>query len=259
VAYHHTLVETVAYLQTSAGAPSVMLSSITPEAPHDPAVVRMTLRRDDLSLRWFDARRALLFPDVDRARALFPEVAPLAASLAPYFADAQLIHRLELPPEDFNRTVDVYEWHPRRALEAALPALRADFTPVGDPGVPLATPTLRLLGYTYAAPDALVTFWQALAAYGPEDTDGVVLFVHVFDQDGQLVGQDDRLDAPAWSWRPGDVFAQVHQVNGGAGEYDVYVGAYDRDTGARLTVAVGEEGSETGHQVLLGLPEGSAP
>ena len=250
VAYHHTLVETARALEASADASPVMLSSITPEAPHDPAVVRMTLRRDDLALRWFDAQRALLFPDEARVRAAFPEVARLHPALEPYFTGAALIDRLELRPDDFNRVVEFYEWSPRAALEAALPALSTAMTPVIDPGAPLAAPTLALLGYTVLPPDTLVTFWRALATYGPEETDGVVLFVHVMDAAGQIVAQEDRLDAPAWTWRPGDAFAQVHVVPGvDLRAHRVYLGAYDRDARTRLTIAIGEA---SGHRALLG-------
>ena len=146
VAYHHTLVETVRYLDASGDATPVMWSSITPEAPHDPAVVRMTLRRDDLALRWFDARRALLFPDEARVRAVLPEVAALDAALWRYFTGAGRVERLEMRADDFNRVVDIYAWEPRAALEATLPGLRTDASPVADADAPLELPALARVG-----------------------------------------------------------------------------------------------------------------
>jgi hypothetical protein len=246
VAYHHTLAETVDYLEHSPDSIPVALSSITPEAPHDPAVVLMTLRRGDLLLRWFDARGALLFPDEEVVRVTLPEVTQLDAALAPYFEAAELAARLEMHPEEFNHVVDVYTWRPRDALDAAVPALKPAAGVVVDGDAPPA-PTLELLGYDDASPGALVTFWRVLRPFGVKDTDGVKVFVHVLDADGNIVSQDDRLDAPAWTWHPGDVFAQVHRVDLGQASA-VYVGAYDRDTFDRLGIQVG---GDVGHQVNL--------
>ncbi|MBN1285308.1 MAG: glycosyltransferase family 39 protein [Anaerolineae bacterium] len=247
VAYHTNLVQTAAYLDASRDASPLLMSSIRPEAPHDPSIVRAVLRRADLRIRWFDARGALVFPDEATVRVALPEITPLDARLAPYFAAAAPVHRVELPPGDFNRTTDIYVWQPRAALARALPGLDTTMTPV-DPAD--GAPVLELLGYAAAPPDALVTFWRALATYGEKETDGIKLFVHVLGADGSLIDQDDRLDAPAWTWQPGDVFAQVHGVDL-RGAHEIVVGAYDRDTLNRLPVLVS---GATGQRVRLDVP-----
>ena len=86
-----------------------------------------------------------------------------------------------------------------------------------------------------------------------KETDGVKLFVHVVDAAGAVVAQDDRLDAPAWTWQPGDAFAQAHHLPGvDLAAHELFLGAYDRDTGARLTLQVGDA---VGHRARIGLPE----
>jgi hypothetical protein len=81
-------------------------------------------------------------------------------------------------------------------------------------------------------------WWEALA---PLDRDYTV-FVHLVDEEGQLVGTGDRppLEGgfPTRLWRPGDGVADEHVVPLPAGlpsgVYTVQVGWYDPLTGARL-------------------------
>jgi hypothetical protein len=67
-----------------------------------------------------------------------------------------------------------------------------------------------------------------------------VLFTHVLNDDGSILVQRDSLDAPSWSWRPGDVVVQIHQLaipgDAAPGDYAAQVGIYDRAGLARLPV-----------------------
>ena len=90
----------------------------------------------------------------------------------------------------------------------------------------------------------VVTYWQVLSVPDFEGEAGleVVLFTHLLNPGGDppLIAQQDRLDAPAWNWHAGEVFAQVHHLvitDGGhaggelsPGLYPVEVGAYTRST-----------------------------
>ncbi|GIW10129.1 MAG: hypothetical protein KatS3mg061_1186 [Dehalococcoidia bacterium] len=77
--------------------------------------------------------------------------------------------------------------------------------------------------------------WEARS----ETDRSYVVFVHVLDAQGRLVGQSDRFPAggaaPTLSWRPGQRVADVHELPvslppGGA----LALGMYDPETGARL-------------------------
>jgi hypothetical protein len=92
----------------------------------------------------------------------------------------------------------------------------------------------------------MMTLWQVLdpANVGPLvppafETDAL-FFTHVLNPDGTILVQGDSLDAPSWSWQPGDLILQIHSIyippETAAGEYQVAVGIYDRQSGLRPVV-----------------------
>jgi len=275
-AYQCTLVETARYLDALPEGGVVVLSTVYPNAPHAPYVFEMSLHRRDrsaersrrsLSLRWFDARRALLLPPEPVARL----IAPSSASLHSYFADLpglRLRERVTLRSDDLDPFFVVYDWEPQVALAALRERAR---------GVPLdlALPVefgavLRLLGYDLRTPVVapggtveLVTLWQVTdpRSLRLRDSSGVnaelVLFTHALDAAGNVVAQEDRLDAPAWDWQAGDVIAQLHRFtlppDLSPGPITLEVGAYRRADLTRLPVLA--NGVVVGDRVLLGPVE----
>jgi hypothetical protein len=81
----------------------------------------------------------------------------------------------------------------------------------------------------------------------------LVLFTHALDAAGTVVGQEDRLDAPAWDWQTGDVIVQVHRFSLrpdlSPGPVVLEVGAYRRADMVRLPVVV--NGTTVADRVLL--------
>ncbi len=65
----------------------------------------------------------------------------------------------------------------------------------------------------------------------------------MLDDDGEILTQQDRLDAPSWAWRMGDVIVQVHSMvvpeSAAPGDYRAIIGIYDPGSKARLPVAGG--------------------
>jgi 4-amino-4-deoxy-L-arabinose transferase-like glycosyltransferase len=90
-AYQHTLIETAKYLDSQPEGGTVALSTVYPEAPHDPYIFEMSIRRRNLVTRWSDARAALVLPAEPFARLILPSSTPLA----PYFADLPGFHTKE--------------------------------------------------------------------------------------------------------------------------------------------------------------------
>lgn len=279
VAHHHTLVETIHYLDARPDIPTdVALSSITPGPFHDPSVLQMMLRRDDLTVRWFDGREALIFPDADESLLVFPEIAPLDGSLAPYFEPyAETLDHIELRPDDFNRVAALSRFRARDALSDALAETQTEvYTHPGDVYVASDETDLRplplqfgqsvmLLGYHITTEESMVeviTFWEVIAP----TQDEVVLFTHAVDPANQIAGQRDYLGVPSDSnaeygnarfligWREGDAFAQLHRLwlVEDVEENDILleIGAYTQPDLVRLPINT-PEGESLGTRVIL--------
>ena len=102
----------------------------------------------------------------------------------------------------------------------------------------------KLVGYDLVArtepgaPVNLILYWQPA---GPTDIHYAV-FVHLIDQEGRILAQDDREPAdgahPTTSWVPGETIADAHTFPFPATETDgpfgLEVGLYDPLTGRRL-------------------------
>jgi hypothetical protein len=231
-----------------------VISSIYPGYYHDPYSFDLVSHRRDLQARWFDGRSALLIPDAEEAVAVFPALAPLDPALAPLFDPyAQQLDRVSLRPDDLNPWFELYRWRPRAALD----------------GLSLTTPVdvghiVAFVGYRLSTPDLpsggtveLLTFWRVLdpAPVSAPHAE-LVLFTHVLDGAGQVVGQQDRLDAPAWNWAAGDLVIQLHRfaLQSGLpdGSYPLEIGAYTRAEGyPRLAVYDSATGSPVGDAIPL--------
>ncbi len=273
VAYHHALVEQARYLDGSPQGGTVSLSSIYPGRFHDPYTMEMSLRRDDLSLRWFDGRYALTFPSSGEGRVIIPSIAQLAPALEPLMiSHGSLVHSEGFRDDDLVTGFDVYRFDGGSALAEVLQSVRDN--PVGwstvntfpreDPTAvyqPLGLPVtldgiVSLLGYDLRTPTIergreieLLTVWRVHESVVPE----VVAFVHLLGSDGQIIGQLDRLDVPSWHWEPGDAFVQLHRFPTDAevrpGVYPLAVGLYQREDSRRLPISM--EDVVVGDRILL--------
>lgn len=260
-AYQHTLVEIARYLDAQSEGGIVAISTIHPQAPHAPYVFDMSLRRR-LSLRWFDARHALVLPPEPAARLIVPS----GAALDPYFADLpglRLRERVVTREDDLDPFFVVYDWEPPAALATLQERMHGELP---DLSLPVDFGAVLLVGYDLRTPEVapgdaveVVTLWQVvdpepLRPRNLSDADeDLVLFTHALDGMGTVAGQDDRLDAPAWDWQAGDAVVQIHRFtlrpDLPGGSLALEVGAYRRADLVRLPVLVG--GSVVGDRVLL--------
>ncbi len=97
-------------------------------------------------------------------------------------------------------------------------------------------PVLTFLGYQPILIDAgsvsLLTAWRV-----EEETERQLkIFVHVLDDNGQIMGQWDGLDVEPTQWQPGDVFIQLHRFifPNNKPWLHLSVGVYDGETLVRL-------------------------
>lgn len=236
-AYFSGLRGVTAFLRDTSFQGLVTLSSPFPDLPHDPFIADLRVRRDDLDLRWFDARAAFVFPQAEQSLLVVPANAypdPIFAAHLP-LADAG---RHIVRESDVDPYFDTLIWNPQKVLDAWLAdgSLTVANPPVNFGGavelVAFKSPAAARIGESAST----ITFWRVAdpAALGPRSpinyAPEAALFLHVLDANGNLITGDDRLQAPAWNWRAGDVFAQIHRaaiLQGAApGEYRLEVGVY---------------------------------
>jgi len=264
-AYQHTLVELAAYLDSQPEDGVVGISTDQPLAPHDPYVFQLSLKRRDLSVRWFDARRAIVVPERARARLVIPSSAtppPILAELP----GLQCMERVQMRTDDLDPWFEVFEWQPRMTRAEVTERMDDSANVSGEAvlseeggrtslGLPATFGgALELLGYDLLTPVVgveeiqLLTVWKAtnpdaIKAADPADVeDEPVVFVHALDGEGALLAQDDRLDAPVWSWEEGDMILQIHRLalppDPDHGPPTLSLGVYRRTDMRRLPVTI---------------------
>jgi len=250
-AYFHNLAEITDYVNRTSYSGAVALSSPFPDLPLDPFIADLRVHRNDLSLYWFDAQRALVFPDAARSLMIVPPNTPLAPELAGRL-DLRKLERVNLRPDDIDPYFDVFEWEPRDAFVRLASKIQTAIAGNRSLGLPVNFGAVELVAYespTQVKPgDAitLMTVWRILdpAALGPAPAhdygQSVAISAQLLDAAHTVVAQEDRLGAPAWNWRSGEAFAQLHRFTVKPdtlpGDYELMVGMYRRDTLKRLAV-----------------------
>jgi 4-amino-4-deoxy-L-arabinose transferase-like glycosyltransferase len=279
--YNHNLVAAARYLRDTPAASAsdaLGISALYPLYYHDPWILRYVAGRDDLQVRWFDGRGAIVYPGEGAARYVFSTLTPLHPALRPEFeSQAVLVERRELDARDQNPAFEIWLWQGQEALSERLGALEAASPMWISPEVRFARPEQRrrldgpamfgdlvaLIGYRIDGQGGaafkiaggetveLVTYWRAYRT--AVDEDDWKTFVHLLDVESRVIGGVDVLNAPPTGWLPGDVIVQVHtfRVDRDAppGEAFLEVGFY-RDATGRLPVGAGE-GETAGDRVLL--------
>jgi 4-amino-4-deoxy-L-arabinose transferase-like glycosyltransferase len=220
------LTDAAGYLDKQPENNPVAVGGWTPETM-DPPTLALTLKREDLALRFFDPRDALIIPGEEPARIIYPTVLPLAP-----FISEQLT-RAGIQPDVYDRFMLVNI----PAGTELIPTL-----PVGE----ILGEELQLVGLNLHdtcfladnAPCQILTYWQVIAPIGEPRR----IFLHVLDENDQIIAQDDRLNAPAEHWQVGDLILQVHFLEiDELGSHPLRIGVYHPQTGRRLLTPAGED------------------
>ena len=263
-AFQSSLTEALRYLDATDDAMPVVMTGLSPHDV-DPWTERSTLRRRDLSIRWVDARSALVLPRGNVARLILLDIIPidpLLSSWAGLTEEAVLVQGEVVPRGGTEHDVDAPVYY-----DPAYTVYRLDVAALGQrvqsaqhqayvgsdpfdavpcPAAPQFGGLVRLIGYEWltqpkpGAPAHLLTFWTALGA-GPSSTlygeAALRTFVHLLDR-GQVVGGVDVLGAAPDTWLAGDVIVQLHTFAypGEPGHYAVELGWYVPPDGPRLPI-----------------------
>ncbi len=172
---------------------------------------------NDVRPRWFDASASLIWPANGGWLAVAVDQTP-DALLEPWWpvgphreAAGQLVLSVDAAP--------AFDW----------PGVDTD---VGG--------ILTFRGYRRLdAPSGRVTMLTAWEVQQATERP-LQIFVHALGGDGQIVGQWDGLDVDPTSWRPGDVFVQLHRFSweDASPQRALVVGVYDGATLDRLSGSV---------------------
>jgi 4-amino-4-deoxy-L-arabinose transferase-like glycosyltransferase len=212
----------------------------------DPIIFDQALNRSDISVRWFDAREALVVAaNADTQRIALPSYTPLADELKLRFLNG-------VAPIAQSKDFKVYLFdaaHFRTQIEA-WPPCAACPTRFNDEVELLGLD--RPLTVSQASKVLpILSAWRVVREGQPGST---AIFVHLLDEHDQMVAQDDRLGVPRHTWQPGDEFVQVHRLavtNVPPGTYRLALGLYNRGDNVRWA-AQDRSGQSVGDHVILG-------
>ncbi len=260
-AYQHTLVESIRHVTANySDADPVLFSTVYPGPAHDSSIALVTAADHPPvgeTARWVDGRYALVLPPA-RTLAVIPASTPPHPAFIPLL---QAIETVDLRPDDLDPRFTLYRLDgPAAAI--ALSAGGALAQPVDFNGAIELTAARWLSESVRPGETAeLLTVWRVLdptragPVVPPSFTTDVVMFAHVLDGAGGILAQSDRLDAPSWAWRTGELIAQVHPMHvpesAAPGEYAAVVGLYDRASDVRLPVANSSETSASSPPLVV--------
>lgn len=189
------------------------------------------------------------------ATVIVQAVAPIDPVFAEVFQrHSERIRSVELRPDDFNGSFDVYRFDATAALTDALKAATIPTTTLNFAN------TVNLIGSEIRTPQVqagqqieVITYWRIASLYDQE----AVLFTHVLsgDPNRPVLAQQDLLDVPSYYWLPGDAFAQVHRftipADAQPGTYPLEVGLYTSADQKRLPL-LDASGNPVGDHTIIG-------
>jgi 4-amino-4-deoxy-L-arabinose transferase-like glycosyltransferase len=211
--WQQALTDAARYLDSSSQSDPVAIGGWTPDTM-DPPTMELTLKREDLGLRYFEPGRAVIVPE--DGRIIFPTALPMHPSLA----EALVAQGLQ-PQANGSFTLiaadgafaEMSEAQPLEVFGRELSLI--DYQVSRDLG------TLEV-----------VAIWRVEQPPGDDRR----IFLHLLDSSGNIVAQDDALGAPAEHWRAGDVIIQRHALVVPAGNdiLEARLGVYEPGSGTRL-------------------------
>ena len=229
--WQEALTDAAAYLDRDPQVQDVAIGGWTPNSM-DPPTMALTLRREDLALRFFDPQQSLLIPASTAGaptQLVHPTILPIAPGLHGPLQSTGVV----------SETSGSFVRYSFRQTPAPMPEAPSDAV-FGDEVAFLGhNASNSCVDHDAETSCVLVTMWRVLQASGVERR----FFLHVVDETGTLLDTADALGAPALYWRSGDVLLQMHEIAPGPlSRHDsLQLGVYDPQSGQRLQTDSGEE------------------
>lgn len=237
--YHADLAATARRIEELDPETPLVVTGLAVHTVYGP-LLELSTQRPTEQVRACDTRQTLIIPVGDNARLLAPNVVPFDEDLLGFLL-AQGARASDRPARAYRE----YTLPPVRTFEAMF-AETVAFLPDGTPSpLPVSfNGYLALIGVKTLA-DRIVPGSQTvvLTAWRVESPPPAALkvFLHLFDSDGNLRAQDDRLlESPPARWTTGDLLLQKHILDLPGdlepGSYVLSVGLYWLPDGPRLPV-----------------------
>ncbi|HUM70314.1 MAG TPA: hypothetical protein PLK31_15890, partial [Chloroflexota bacterium] len=179
---------------------------------------------NDVTPRWVDPATAVIVPNSPRGWLVLAQDTAVAPAIASLIASWPL--RLERDNYIFYQipplVVPTVEPMTRFALDEGSIGLVSGFVGTAVPGQPLL----------------INTAWQQKG--GPQP---IKIFIHVLNENGDIIAQWDGLNVAWEGWQPGDALLHSHAIplpaDLPAGQYEVRIGLYHPQTGQRWQTETG--------------------
>jgi 4-amino-4-deoxy-L-arabinose transferase-like glycosyltransferase len=229
--WQQSLTSAAGYLDTNSASGPVAIGGWTPETMDSPTMM-LSLRRDDLDLRYFDPTQSLIIPAItadQRSRIIRPTILPF---------DPYLETQVNMWGFDGQDMTGFTKYEINSAPNVR-PEIAKDVT-FENQLTFLGFDSFHLGDKTEANSEInLTTYWRV----DEPPTDPRKLFLHLVAEDGDIVDQSDGLGAPAAYWQKGDLIMQRHElvIPSTNSSYTLRLGVYNPETGRRLLTRAGAD------------------
>jgi hypothetical protein len=224
--YHAPTREVANWLNQQAGVNEVAIGTHPAELVLDPVALKLDLKRP-LAASWFDPEAALILP--------VGQTVIVSAMQQPGDNVREILGALSQPSYQ-GESFDVFE---TQALPGDLPPYGAEFAGGG------LSLKIVLRSEIQARPGQPVTWRTFWSIDRPVSIPGLKIFLHVLNDQGQVVAGSDRADVNFATTQVGDGLWQINQVTLPAdlppGRYPIEIGWYNSQTGERLKLPAGDD------------------
>ena len=227
--WQEALTDAAGFLDRSPRVQDVAVGGWTPDSM-DPPTMALTLRREDLALRYFDPQQSLLIPQAKGGAPsliLRPAVLPFNPALRRPLQAGAIV----------SETIGSFVYYAVSEMPQPKPQVMQEIDFGGEIALLGFTPSPACLQPDDVSSCVVVTFWRVLQTPAGQRR----IFLHAVDREGTVVATGDALGAPALYWHPGDLILQKHEIAGQRlKDYDVMrLGVYDPLQGQRLLTRAG--------------------
>ena len=244
--YHAPTREVAKWLDENPQIVDVAIGTNLNELTLDPLALELDLKRGDVKARWFNPATALVLPL--RGVVIFSPIQSLGEDIDPLIGlleDQATLQTLEDVPGELKvYVVNNDMWQP--ASDEQIPLFDGSLGLLVSGPLPISVHPGDQV--------SVQTNWWVIK---PVDSPVLKSFVHVLNEQNQVVVGDDRFEVNAASLQADDYIAQFSRVtlppDLAPGQYQIEVGLYHPDTGRRFVLPDGRD-----HTFIIPL-EVSAP